>query len=131
MSLDGFLSVRELATEPVLAQRHLDDLPDLPPRFLGGMFTDYPVLLTDQLVLVSLRPPESPAETEEHLLLSARSLRYRSGVRYPSLHAPGSLVGAERPGRWLTHDHQDNKLRLWQVGGRLDDEPLPGQITLL
>jgi len=30
-----FLSVRELATESVLAKRHLDDLPDLPTRGIG------------------------------------------------------------------------------------------------
>ncbi|MEV6923296.1 hypothetical protein AB0M46_02120 [Dactylosporangium sp. NPDC051485] len=144
MSIDGFLSVRELATETVLAERHLDDLPDLPSRirFADWCF-EYPALfLTDEVLLVTLSPRDY-SDDDEHLLLSARSLRYRSRTHYPTLRWPGSIVSAERSGRWLTRDHEESTLRLWQIGDvtpppaspqptstPLDDEPIPGQIAL-
>jgi hypothetical protein len=144
MSIDGFLSIRELASETVLAQRHLDDLPDLPPQIrFADWNLEYPALfLTDEIILVTLGSRDY-SHDDTHLLLSARSLRYRSQIDYPTPRWPGSIVSAETSGYWLTHDHEESTLRLWQTGDTapppaspqskstpLDDEPLPGQIAL-
>ena len=131
MTMDGFLSVREVATEAVLVWRHLDDLPDLPPDLIGASFASWATFLNDDLVLASVGVPEASDDLQEHLLLSPRSLRCRSRVRYPGVADPGSIVDSQQPGRWLTHEHETKTLRLWQLGDRLDDEPLPGQLHLL
>ncbi|WP_198171290.1 hypothetical protein [Actinoplanes awajinensis] len=143
MSIDGFLSVRELVTESVLAQRHVDDLPDLPSRIrFDNWSVEYPALfLTDEIIMVPLAPRDYSSD-DEHLLLSARSLRYRARTDYPTRRWPGPLVSAESSGRWLTHDHEESTLRLWQIGNTtpppaspraestpLDDAPMPGQIA--
>ncbi|WP_211191614.1 hypothetical protein [Actinoplanes sp. TBRC 11911] len=144
MSIDGFLSVRELATETVLVERHLDDLPGLPYRIrYADWYFEYPALfLTDEIILVKISSRDY-SEDDSHLLLSARSLRYRSQIDYPTPRWPGSIVSAERSGRWLTHYHEESTLRLWQIADTspppagpqarptpLDDEPTPGQLTL-
>lgn len=131
VSLDGFLSVRDVATDAVIADRHLDDLSDTAPRPPSWRFLDRAMFLTDELVLTAIIATDVPDDGEEHLLLAARSLRHRSRVRYPHLHNPGAIHPAQRPGRWLTHDRSQDLLQLWQLDGRLDDEPLPGQIALL
>jgi hypothetical protein len=131
MTMDGFLSVREVATEAVRVWRHLDDLPDLPPDLIGASFASWATFLNDDLVLASVGIPETSDDLQDHLLLSARSLRCRSRVRYPGIADPGSIVGSQQPDRWLTHEHEANTLRLWQLRDRLDDEPLPGQLHLL
>ncbi|GAA2389002.1 hypothetical protein GCM10010170_100400 [Dactylosporangium salmoneum] len=131
MTLDGFLSVRDIDTEAILANRHIDDMVDIPPDVAGWRLTDWAVFVTDELILISVVSTDLPDDAEEHLLLSARSLRCRSRLRYPGQHAPGSIYGAERQGRWLTRHHHDNVLRLWHLANPLDDEPLPGQIALL
>ncbi|GLW27542.1 hypothetical protein Areg01_04830 [Actinoplanes regularis] len=129
--LEGFLSVRDLATESVLAWRHINDLPELPSDLADSTFTDWATFLTDELILISLGPEDSPDDAGQHLLLSARSLRCRSVVRYPNDLSPGSISASERPGRWLTHHHNTGTLRLWQLGDHLDDGPFPGQLSLL
>ncbi|WP_436534681.1 hypothetical protein [Actinoplanes sp. HUAS TT8] len=123
---EGFFSIRDVATESVLVHRHLGDLPDLPPELADGQVDSWTLFLTEELVLVSLWS----GDASEHLLLSAHSLRCRSRVRYPGGGA-GSIVGGERPGRWLTRDRAGDLLRLWRLDGDLDDGPLPGQIALL
>jgi hypothetical protein len=51
-------------------------------------------------------------------------------MRYPNDLRPGSIIASEQPGRWLTHDHETSTLRLWRAGDHLDDDPLPGQLSL-
>ena len=118
--------MRELAADSVQAERHLDDLPDLPSRFRStDWYFEYPaLLLTEEIIVVSLGSGDY--SDDEHLLLSARSLRYRSRIDYPIPRRPGSIVSSERPGRWLTHDHEESTLRLWQIS----TEPPSGQIAL-
>lgn len=79
----------------MIADRHLDDLPDTPPNLAGSRFSDWAAFLTDELILIALSAVDLPDDGEEHLLLSARSLRCRSRIRYPMLHSPGSTRGAE------------------------------------
>lgn len=131
MTLDGFLSVRDVTTDTVLAHRHLDDLPGTPPGLPRPRFADRAVFVTDGLMLVDVAAEGLPDGSDEHLVLAAGSLRCRSQVRYPHHDDPGTVHPAQIPGRWLTRDHEQGLLRLWQLDGRLDDEPLPGQIALL
>ncbi|MEV0811302.1 hypothetical protein [Micromonospora sp. NPDC050200] len=128
MAFDGFLSVRDVTTDTVIAERHLEDLTDTP---LSCRYLDRAVFLTDELILIAVSTADLPDDAEGHLLLSARRLRCRSQVRYPHTHRTGSINPAQQPGRWLTRHHEEDMLRLWQLDGRLDDEPLPGQIALL
>ncbi|MER5338703.1 hypothetical protein [Micromonospora sp. NPDC002717] len=127
-AFDGFVSVRNVTTDNVIAERHLEDLPDTPR---GWRYVDRAVFLTDELILIAVSTADLPDDAEGHLLLSARRLRCRSQMRYPHPHRFGSIHPAQQPGRWLTRHHEEDRLRLWQLDGRLDDEPLPGQIALL
>ncbi|MEU4712906.1 hypothetical protein AB0F73_04475 [Micromonospora purpureochromogenes] len=131
MALDGFLSVRDVTTDIVIAERHLEDLPNTPPGLACWRYLDRAVFLTDELILIAVSTADLPDDAEEHLLLSACSLRCRSQMRYPHPHRSGSIYPAQQPSRWLTRHHEEDLLRLWQLDGRLDDEPLPGQIALL
>jgi hypothetical protein len=128
---NGWLSVWDAADGAMLARRHLADVPARPPYLDALDFLDLnrAVFVTDELVLVAVCPDELPGDAEDHLLLSSGGLRCRSRVRYPHLMRAGSVHSAPAPGRWLTQD--DDVLRLWQLDGRLDDEPLPGQLALV
>jgi hypothetical protein len=131
MALDGFLSVRDVTTDTVIAQRHLEDLPDTPPCLASWRYLARAVFLTDELILIAVSTADLPDDLEDHLLLSARSLRCRSQVRYSHPHRSGTIHPKQQPGRWLTRHQEEDQLRLWQLDGRLDDEPLPGQTALL
>ncbi|WP_231935189.1 hypothetical protein [Micromonospora viridifaciens] len=131
LALDGFLSVSDVTTDTVIAERHLEDLPDTPPCLTSCRYLDRAVFLTDDLILAVVSTVDLPDDAEDHLLLSAHSLRYRSQVRYPHPHRSGAIHPTHQPGRWLTRHHEEDQLRLWQLDARLDDEPLPGQIALL
>ncbi|MBU8860530.1 MULTISPECIES: PQQ-like beta-propeller repeat protein [unclassified Micromonospora] len=130
-ALDGFLSVRDVAFGAVIAEGHLEDLPGMPPSRPSCRDVDRAVFLTEDLILTALTSADLPDDAEEHLLLSALSLRCRSRLRYPHHHGSGAVHPSYEPGRWLTRHHEDDQLRLWQLGARLDDEPMPGQLALL
>ncbi|WP_349877502.1 hypothetical protein ABIH81_26020 [Micromonospora sp. HUAS YX12] len=130
-TLDGFLSVRDVAFDAVITARHLEDLPGVPPSLAGCRHVDRAVFLSEELILAAPNTEGLPNDTEGHLLLSALSLRCRSQVRYPHHHGSGAVHPSYEPGRWLTRHHEDDQLRLWQLGARLDDEPMPGQLALL
>ncbi|MEU1236700.1 hypothetical protein [Micromonospora aurantiaca (nom. illeg.)] len=130
-TLDGFLSVRDVASGAVLTERHLEDLPGTPPSLPSCRHVDRAVFLSEELILAALNTADLPNSAEGHLLLSALSLRCRSQVRYPHHHGSGAIHPSYRPGRWLTRHHEDDQLRLWQLSARLDDEPMPGQLALL
>jgi hypothetical protein len=131
MSFEGRLSVRELATDTVIVDRHLDDLPDKPATLTGRSDLDRAMFLTEELILTAVAATAPHGAVEEHLLLAARSLRYRSQLRYPHPYSPGAVHPAPTTGRWLTHHHKEDLLQLWQLSGHLDDEPPPGQLALL
>lgn len=131
VALDSFLSVRDVTADTVIAERHLEDLPGLPPCHANWRYLDRAVFLTDELILIDVSTADLPDDAEDHLLLSARGLRCRSQVRYPHPHRSGAIHPSQQPGRWLTRHHEEDQLRLWQLDGRLDDVPLPGQIALL
>ncbi|MGV9763883.1 hypothetical protein [Micromonospora tulbaghiae] len=130
-TLDGFLSVRDVASDAVITARHLEDLPGTPSRVEGCRHVDRAVFLSEELILTAINTEDLPDDAEGHLLLSALSLRCRSQVRYPHHHGAGAVHPSYQPGRWLTGHHEDDQLRLWQLGARLDDEPMPGQLALL
>lgn len=131
MAPDGFLSVRDLTTGTMIVEGHLEDLPDMPPGPASWRYLDRAVFVTDELILIDVSTADLPDDAEDHLLLSARGLRCRSQVRYPHPYRSGAIHPSQQPGRWLTRHHQQDQLRLWQLDGRLDDDPLPGQVPLL
>ncbi len=131
LTLDGLLSVRDAASDAVIAERHLEDLPGPPPSLPSCRDVDRAVFLSEDLILAALNTEDLPNDAEDHLLLSALSLRCRSQVRYPHHHSYGAVHPSYEPGRWLTRHHEDDQLRLWQLDARLDDEPMPGQLALL
>ena len=130
-TLDGFLSVRDIASDAVVTARHLEDLPGAPPGLAGCRHVDRAVFLSEELILAAPSTEGPPNDAEGHLLLSALSLRCRSQVRYPHHQGSGAVHPSYQPGRWLTRHQEDDRLRLWQLGARLDDEPMPGQLALL
>ncbi|MGA4683098.1 MULTISPECIES: hypothetical protein [Micromonospora] len=130
-TLDGFLSVRDVALDAVITARHFEDLPGTPPSLAGCRHVDRAVFLSEELILAAPNTGSLPNDAEGHLLLSALSLRCRSQVRYPHHDGSGAVHPSYQPGRWLTRHHEDDRLRLWQLGARLDDEPMPGQLALL
>ncbi|SCF13373.1 hypothetical protein GA0070562_0455 [Micromonospora tulbaghiae] len=131
LTLDGFLSVRDVASDAVITARHLEDLPGAPSGLAGCRHVDRAVFLSEGLILVAVNAADLPDDAEGHLLLSALSLRCRSQVRYPHQDESGAVHPSYQPGRWLTRHHEDDQLRLWQLDARLDDEPMPGQLALL
>ncbi|MDO3686184.1 hypothetical protein [Micromonospora sp. C28ISP2-4] len=128
---DGYLSVRDVASDAVITARHLEDLPGAPPGLAGCRHVDRAVFLSEDLILATVNTEDLPNDAEGHLMLSALSLRCRSQVRYPHHHGSAAVHPSHQPGRWLTRHHEDDQLRLWQLGARLDDEPIPGQLALL
>ncbi|MEU4790584.1 hypothetical protein AB0F95_12870 [Micromonospora tulbaghiae] len=131
LTLDGFLSVRDVASDAVITARHLEDLPGAPSSLAGCRHVDRAVFLSEELILAAPNTEGLPDDAEGHLLLSALSLRCRSQVRYPHHDGSGAVHPSYQPGRWLTRHHEDDQLRLWQLDARLDDEPMPGQLALL
>ncbi|MEW2590417.1 hypothetical protein AB0893_08380 [Micromonospora aurantiaca] len=131
LTTDGFLSVRDVASDAAIAERHLEDLRGAPHWPVSPRYVDHALFLTEDLILIAVNTADLPNDAEGHLLLSALSLGCRSEVRYPRHHGSGSVHPAHQPGRWLTRQHEDDQLRLWQLDVRLDDEPLPGQLALL
>jgi hypothetical protein len=130
VSFDEQLSVREVATDAVIAERHLDDLPDKPTSLADRSDLDRAMFVTDELILIVISAVDRHTDVE-HLLLAAHSLRCRSQLRYPHLFGPGVVHPAPTPGRWLTRHLKEDLLQLWQLDDRLDDEPPPGQLALL
>ena len=73
---------------------------------------------------------DSATDFEDHLLLSTRTMRYRSTVEYAYPMTQNSIYPADEHDQWLTCNYQDRTVRLWQIDGPLDDQPMPGQERL-
>ncbi|WP_433053319.1 hypothetical protein [Dactylosporangium sp. CS-033363] len=126
----GFLTVRAVATDQVVAARHIDDVPG-PAAHTGRMWLlEAAAVVSDELVVVAVNLDDFETDFEEHLLLSARSMRCRSTVEYPVPMTQNSIYPADGAGRWLTRSHEERVVRLWQIAGPLDDEAMPGQERL-
>ncbi|WP_433211720.1 hypothetical protein ACQP00_51060 [Dactylosporangium sp. CS-047395] len=123
----GFLTVRAVATDQVVAARHIDDVPGLEER---TRLLEAAAVVSDELVIVAVNLDDFETDFEEHLLLSARSMRYRSTVEYPFPMTQNSIYPADGAGRWLTRSHEERVVRLWRIAGPLDDEAMPGQERL-
>ncbi|MEV4132209.1 hypothetical protein AB0J72_08585 [Dactylosporangium sp. NPDC049742] len=110
------LTVRDIATNAVTAGRPTD----LGAYLLASAVVD------ESLVLAAYNLDDHETDLEQHLLLSAATLRVRSVVEYPV--PQRDVHRSAEPGTWLTSD--DEGLCLWRLDGLLDDDPLPGQQAL-
>jgi hypothetical protein len=116
------LTVRDIATDTVLADRSCDTLADPDARPLTA------VIVSNSLTLAAFNLDDDTTDLELHLLLCAATLQPRSTVAYPHPAHQRDVHRSTESGVWLTRT--DQSLCLWQLDGLLDDDPIPGQQTL-
>ncbi|AGZ39492.1 hypothetical protein [Actinoplanes friuliensis] len=119
---DEQLSIREVATDAVVAEHAIEDVPGLPELGEDLILLEAATVVSDDFVLVAVNTDDFDTDLEDHLLLSTSTLGYRATMLYPYEMTHNSIYPADAPGRWLTVDYGENVLRLWQ----LEDEPEPG-----
>jgi len=116
------LTVRDIATDTVLADRSSDPLAGPDAQLLTA------VVVSNSLALAAFNLDHDATDLELHLLLSTATLQPRSTVAYPHPAHQRGIHRSTESGVWLTRT--DQTLCLWQLDGLLDDDPIPGRQTL-
>jgi hypothetical protein len=111
----GDLSIRDLATGDPGAARRTDDWPVM----------EAAAFVTDTHVLVAVDTDDG---YEDHLLLSARTLNPSADLYYGPPMRTNSIAATDGHGRWVTHGHREDLIRLWQLPDPVD--AIPGQQQL-
>ncbi|GAA0914370.1 PQQ-binding-like beta-propeller repeat protein [Virgisporangium aurantiacum] len=111
----GELSIRDLTTGDPVVSGQTDDRP----------LMEAAAFVSDGYVLVALDTDDG---YEDHVLLSAATLSPCAEFHYGLPMQTNSIAATDGRGRWITHGHREDAIRLWQLPDPVD--AVPGQQQL-
>lgn len=127
---EGIITIRDVATDAVVAACRTEDLARDEDQLERLILLEAAAIVSDELVVIAINTDNFDTDLEEHLLLNARTMRPRSTVEYAYPMSHNSIYPAGGRDRWLTCNHQDHTVRLWEIDGPLHDEAISGQEQL-